>query len=145
MENKTFVRREKGETPVLAICYDFDKTLSPDNMQAQGFIQSVGYDVDEFWRESNARAEANGMDSNLAYMYQMLDTSEGAMIFSRRTLMEYGAQVKLYPGVEDWFSRMRDFGAAHGVTVEHYIISSGLKEMIEGTKVPSSITSFPPD
>jgi hypothetical protein len=142
MENKTFVRREKGETPVLAICYDFDKTLSPDNMQAQGFIQSVGYDVDEFWRESNARAEANGMDSNLAYMYQMLDTSEGAMIFSRRTLMEYGAQVKLYPGVEDWFSRMRDFGAAHGVTVEHYIISSGLKEMIEGTKVAGEFTEI---
>ena len=42
-------RRTREELPVLAICYDFDKTLSPDNMQAQGYIQDVGYDVERFW------------------------------------------------------------------------------------------------
>ena len=46
-----YIREHKEERPVLAICYDFDKTLSPDDMRAQGFIQSVGYDVGEF--ESN--------------------------------------------------------------------------------------------
>lgn len=64
-----YERLTKGELPVLAVCYDFDKTLSPDNMQAQGYIQSVDCDVDEFWRESNRLAEENGMDMNLAYMY----------------------------------------------------------------------------
>ena len=46
-------RRGKEKIPVLAICYDFDKTLSPDDMQAQGYIQEVGYDVPDFWRKSN--------------------------------------------------------------------------------------------
>ena len=121
--------------PVLAICYDFDKTLSPDDMQAQGYIQSVGYDVDAFWSACDKLAKENGMDENLAYMYQMMKEAEGTLIFNRKTLMEYGSRVSLFPGVEDWFERVRAYGDAHGVTVEHYIISSGLKEMIEGTGV----------
>lgn len=51
-----FNRKTKEDKPVLAICYDFDKTLSPDDMQAQGYIQSVGYDVQQFWKESNEMA-----------------------------------------------------------------------------------------
>ncbi len=121
--------------PVLAICYDFDKTLSPDDMQAQGYIQSVGYDVGAFWSACDKLAKENGMDENLAYMYQMMKEAEGTLIFNRKTLMEYGSRVSLFPGVEDWFERVRAYGDAHGVTVEHYIISSGLKEMIEGTGV----------
>ena len=61
-------RKTKEKNPVLAICYDFDKTLSPTDMQAQGYIQSVGYDVNEFWEKTDALAMANDMDSNLAYM-----------------------------------------------------------------------------
>ena len=56
---------------ILAICYDFDKTLSPTDMQAQGYIQSIEYDVDTFWKKSNDLAEKNEMDQNLAYMYMM--------------------------------------------------------------------------
>lgn len=134
MSGKIFNRKTKESIPVLAICYDFDKTLTPDDMQAQGFIQEVGYDVDEFWRETNSLAENNGMDSNLAYMYQMVLNAEGSMVFNKRTLMEYGAKVQLFPGVGEWFERIREFGKEHGVIIEHYIISSGLKEMIEGTE-----------
>ena len=72
MANKTFLRKSKETMPVLAICYDFDKTLSPDDMQAQGYIQSVGYDVADFWEESNELAENNDMDQNLSYMYKMV-------------------------------------------------------------------------
>ena len=122
--------------PVLAICYDFDKTLSPDDMQAQGYIQAVGFDVtDDFWKKSNALAEHNGMDQNLAYMYTMLEEAEGKELFTRKKLQEYGSKVKLFPGVEEWFGRIRQYGKDNGVIVEHYIISSGLKEMIEGTSV----------
>lgn len=130
-----FVRKQKEALPVLAICYDFDKTLSPDDMQAQGYIQSVGYDVDAFWRDSNALARENDMDSNLAYMWKMVQESEGRMVFSKEKLAEYGARVKLFDGVEEWFERIRAYGRAHHVLVEHYIISSGLREMIEGTKI----------
>lgn len=121
--------------PILAICYDFDKTLSPDDMQAQGFIQAVGYNVQEFWQESNELAKNGEMDQNLAWMYEMKHHAEGKTLFTRKALQEYGAKVKLFPGVETWFDRMQRYGEETGVIVEHYIISSGLKEMIEGTVV----------
>lgn len=63
----------KSKRPVLAICYDFDKTLSPDDMQAQGYIQSIDYEIEDFWKESNTLALDNDMDQNLAYMYLMAD------------------------------------------------------------------------
>lgn len=132
---KEFIRKTKEDKPVVAICYDFDKTLSPDDMQAQGYIQSVGYEVESFWKESNELAEENDMDQNLAYMFTMIQKARGKFVFNKRTLMEYGAKVQLFPGVETWFKRIRDYGKNKGVIVEHYIISSGLKEMIEGTKV----------
>ena len=57
--SKEFIRKTKESKPVVAICYDFDKTLSPDDMQAQGYIQSVGDEVESFWKESNGLAEEN--------------------------------------------------------------------------------------
>lgn len=135
MASREYMRKRKEDRPVVAICYDFDKTLSPDDMQAQGFIQSVGYSVPEFWQESNGLAERNDMDQNLAYMFKMMEAAEGRVLFTKETLLQCGAQVRLFPGVEDWFRRIREYGEQHGVIVEHYIISSGLKEMIEGTAI----------
>ena len=130
-----YARERKEKQPVVAICYDFDKTLSPDDMQAQGYIQSVGYDVAEFWKESNELAERNEMDQNLAYMLMMKKKAAGKLVFTRENLQDYGAKVRLFPGVEDWFERIRAYGAEHGVIVEHYIISSGLREIIEGCPI----------
>lgn len=121
--------------PILAICYDFDKTLSPDDMQAQGYIQSIDYEVSEFWKESNELAKNNDMDQNLAYMYMMASNARGKLLFTKDTLYEQGSNVKLFPGVKTWFDRINEYGKNKGVCVEHYIISSGLKEMIEGTEV----------
>lgn len=133
--SKVFIRKSKESKPVVAICYDFDKTLSPDDMQAQGYIQSVGDKVESFWKESNGLAEENEMDQNLAYMFTMIRKAHGKVLFTKKALMDYGAKVQLFPGVETWFKRIRDYGVDKGVIVEHYIISSGLKKMIEGTKV----------
>lgn len=130
-----YERRHKEKHPVVAICYDFDKTLSPDDMQAQGYIQSVGYNVKDFWDKSNALARANDMDTNLAYMYTMMVEAQGNLLFTKKNLEEYGSKVKLFKGVDGWFDRVRDYGKTKGVIVEHYIISSGLKEMIEGTSI----------
>lgn len=135
MPDKEYERKHKEANPVVAICYDFDKTLSPDDMQAQGYIQSVGYNVPDFWKKSNSLASDNEMDQNLAYMYTMKQESEGKVLFTKEKLAEYGASVQLFPGVEQWFERIREYGKKQGVIVEHYIISSGLKEMIEGTSV----------
>lgn len=122
-------------TPILAICYDFDKTLSPDDMQAQGYIQSIECEVDDFWKESNQLSSVNEMDNNLAYMYLMVHKAKGKVPFTRETLRADGAKVQLFSGVATWFDRIDQYGKEHGIEVEHYIISSGLKEMIEGTEV----------
>ena len=135
MSEKQFERKYKEDKPVVAICYDFDKTLTPEDMQAQGFIQSVGMDAGEFWREANALADKNHMDGNLAYMYCMKEKAYGQLLLNRKTLADYGAKISLFPGVEEWFERIRAYGKAKGAIVEHYIISSGLAEMIEGTSV----------
>ena len=71
--NTTQNTKTKSTIPVLAICYDFDRTLTPDDMQAQGYIQDIGWDIDRFWAESNAIAEANNMDQTLAYIYKMIE------------------------------------------------------------------------
>ena len=130
-----YERLKKEDRPVLAVCYDFDRTLSPDDMQAQGFIQSVGENVKEFWRQSNELAKSNDMDMNLAYMLTMVKKCKGKFYMTREKLAEYGAGVKLYDGVPEWFDRINEYGDSRGIIVEHYIISSGLKEMIEGTKI----------
>lgn len=125
----------KDKEIVLAICYDFDKTLSPDDMQAQGFIQSLGQEVENFWNESNKLAGDNDMDQNLAWMYKMTKESRGTHVFNKEMLRNYGKNVNLFPGVSTWFDRINLYGEEKGIKVEHYIISSGLKEMIEGTEV----------
>jgi len=137
-DSKESIESSESSMPVLAMCYDFDKTLTPDDMQAQGFIQSVGYNeeqIKQFWQESNELAKKNDMDNNLAYMYKMIQEAVGHFYITKEKLMEYGNQVELYEGVRTWFERIRDYGLEHGVRIEHYIISSGLKEMIEGTEM----------
>lgn len=131
----SYSRKNKENKPVIAICYDFDKTLSPDDMQAQGYIQSVGYEVESFWSETNKFAQENEMDSNLSYMYKMVREAEGNLVLTKQALADYGAKVALFPGVDTWFKRIGKYAEEHGVIVEHYIISSGLKEMIEGTEI----------
>ena len=105
-------------------------------MQAQGYIQSVGYDeTDEFWKKSNQLASSNDMDQNLAYMYMMVTEADGSIVVNKKNLASYGEKVELFAGVEDWFDRINEYGKKAGVIVEHYVISSGLKEMIEGTSI----------
>ena len=138
--NKPLTKNEKA---VVAICYDFDKTLSPDNMQAQGYLQAINYEnQDEFWHETNELACKNEMDANLAWMYLMLRGARGKEIFRRDMLARYGRDVELYEGVEEWFDRISLYGEERGIAVEHYIVSSGLKEMIEGTCIADKFTKI---
>lgn len=126
---------KKKDKPVIAICYDFDKTLSPTDMQAQGFIQKCKLEVDDFWNFSNGLAAENSMDLNSAWMYCMVKKSVGEFYVTRQKLEEYGRKVKLFKGVNKWFDRINKYAEKNGIIVEHYIISSGLKEMIDGTSI----------
>lgn len=133
----------KTNKPIVAICYDFDKTLSPDNMQAQGYLEAIDYpNQNEFWAKSNAFAAANDMDRDLAWMFTMMNESKGKQLFRADVLAEYGSKVELYEGVKEWFARINAYGEAAGVQVEHYIISTGLKEMVEGTEIANEFTKI---
>lgn len=122
--------------PVVAFCYDFDGTLSPGNMQEYGFFESLGARAKRFWKESETGAKENRADPILHYMQYMLEVAVSEKIgTTRRDFMRYGRSIKFFPGVEDWFSRMNGFAAKQGLKLEHYVVSSGLKELIEGSKI----------
>jgi 2-hydroxy-3-keto-5-methylthiopentenyl-1-phosphate phosphatase len=122
--------------PIIAFLYDFDKTLCTTDMQDYAFIPSLGMTPRDFWAEANGFGRRNHMDGILAYMYTMLRESKRRNLpFTREELVEKGRGIVLFPGVRDWFGRINAFGDQQGVQVEHYIISSGLREIIEGSPI----------
>lgn len=121
---------------VIAIMYDFDKTLCAKDMQEYTFIPNLGIDASQFWREADKLREENKMDQVLTYMYLMFKKmNDNNRSLKRKYLNEMGENILLFPGLLEWFSRINDYGKSVGMEVEHYIISSGLKEIIEGTKI----------
>ena len=129
-------REIRTRKPKMAICYDFDKTLSPDDMQSFTLIPSFGIDKNTFWKESNALAKNNLMDTNLAWMYQLLNYSRLKRLpIKRDYFKDIGSDIPLYQGVATWFDRMNKYAESNGIELEPYIISSGLKEIIEGSVV----------
>ena len=125
--------------PIIALIYDFDGTLSPGNMQEFGFIQAIGQTPAEFWDKSNRIAVGQDASNILAYMKLMYDEARASGIkLTREDFARYGKDIKLYEGVRDWFQNVNDYGKAHGVIIEHYINSSGLTEIIEGSPIASA-------
>ena len=121
--------------PIVALIYDFDKTLSPQNMQEFTFLPGINVSPEEFWGACREFSLAHQMDGILSYMYQMQHMARGNMVFNRDELRNLGAGVEFFPGVEGWFQRIREIGDKLDVDVEHYIISSGLTEIIEGSRI----------
>ncbi len=121
----------------IAILYDFDKTLCTTDMQEYDFIKNLGLTPDEFWGSTGDVTEKHGMDKILAYMYMMRKTCKDKNIpLTREYLNQCGGNVVLYRGVATWFDRIAEAAAQIGdVTVEHYIVSSGITEIIEGTPI----------
>ena len=126
----------KKKYPIVALVYDFDGTLSPGNMQEFGFIQAIGKKPQEFWQESDDIASGQDASNILSYMKLMFDEAQKAGIKLRREdFKKFGEAVELYDGVLEWFSNVNEYGKQRGVKVEHYINSSGLASMIEGTPI----------
>lgn len=122
--------------PIAALIYDFDGTLSPGNMQEFGFIQAIGKTPGEFWKMSNDLAAGQDASDVLSYMKLMFDEARKSGIKLRRdNFLEFGKNIELFDGVQEWFGLINRYGESRGVRVEHYINSSGLKDIIEGSSI----------
>ena len=118
----------------IAICYDYDGTLIRGNMQENSFIPNINMKKDDFWEEVKKHAENHDMDDVLAYMQLMLNKAEGKSVaFNQTALKKHGKSVELFPGVEDWFKALNDY--SREIRIEHFIISSGLDDMIKGSLI----------
>ncbi len=121
---------------IVALIYDFDNTLATKDMQEFTFIPSLGLTPSEFWQMSDGLAHKHKMDHILSYMYLMaMQAREKGIKLSSETLRQMGEDVEYFPGVVDWFKRINDYGKSLGLEVRHYIISCGLKPMIEGCQI----------
>jgi hypothetical protein len=153
VENRSRVRAKSGaggrlaervspalSKKVIALVYDFDGTLSPKPMQEYAFLPKLGIEPNEFWAECARIAKAERADTLITYMHLLYKKAkEKGVLIDRAALVAQGKKVELYPGVAGWFDAMhacvKKHAAASGITVKHYLVSSGLTEIIEGTKI----------
>lgn len=129
------MKKYNEEWPIVAICYDFDKTLSPKDMQEFGLIPKLNCSSKEFWDQSNGMAKKEGMDKILAYMMTIIKKAGHDISITKKDFNSLGKDIELFPGVETWFERVNKIAQEAHVNVEHYIISAGLKEIIQGTSI----------
>ncbi|MBO4729453.1 MAG: haloacid dehalogenase-like hydrolase [Spirochaetaceae bacterium] len=127
---------ENNNKPVVALIYDFDGTLSPGNMQEFSFIKALGMSARDFWEKSDKLSTENDASNILCYMKTMLNEAKYRNIsISRTSFTKFGREIELFEGVKDWFKLINEYGKSKGLEIKHYINSSGLKEMIEGTSI----------
>lgn len=120
----------------LAIAYDFDGTLAPGNMQEHSFIPELGVKKEEFWHETrHDYAPKHDMDEILAYMYLLLSKAEPNGGITLKLLEKHACDLTFFPGVETWFKRINAYADNLGIELKHYVISSGLREMIQASKI----------
>ena len=124
----------------IALVYDFDGTLSPKPMQEYTVLPKINMDAKAFWAESNRIAAEQGADPLITYMHLMYKKAkEKGVRIDRGDLVALGRDVELFAGVEDWFEAIAEYvslrAESHGVAVRHYLVSSGLTEIIEGTSI----------
>lgn len=121
----------------VAIVYDFDKTLCGKDMQEYSLIPSLGYaNASDFWAEVTKTSKQNKMDSISAYLYLLQKKfQEQNHPLRKENFSNLGKQIELYPGVETWFNRINEYGKKHNLEVEHYVISSGMSEILEDSEI----------
>ena len=125
----------KNSTKV-GLIYDFDETLSIDYMQSFGLIQALGFKPSTFWKKANLWSANNNADQITGTMYYFMKTAkEKGISLTREDLKKFGRHIEYYTGVLTWFERINNYGRALDLEVEHYIISSGVSEIIEGSKI----------
>ncbi len=127
----------------VAICYDFDGTLAPGNMQEYGFMKALKTTPASFWKKSDQLSEDQCADKNLCYMQTMLEEARAKHIsFRREDLESYGKDIPLFNGVDTWFSRINAYARKNGIELQHFLLSSGLKEIVNGLPISKEFTKI---
>jgi phosphoserine phosphatase len=120
----------------MAIAYDFDGTLASGNMQEYDFVPALGMTSKEFWNEATELEVRHQADKILTYMLLMIQKAKiKELPIRKEDFVKYGKSVHLFEGVITWFNRINAYAKSQNVDLKHYIISSGIKEMIEGTPI----------
>ena len=128
---------------IVAFVYDFDHTLSTTDRQNYSFIPSLDIKTGEFWGLANERTKKEKRDPLLAYRYlRLLESKKRNLPITREAFQNFGKDIQFFSGVEDWFPRINKYGQDRGVEVQHYVISSGNREIIEGSKLFKYSGSF---
>lgn len=130
----------------IAIVYDYDQTLSPSYMQDEVVFPAFGIDKEHFWRKCSELVREGGYDSELAYMKVLLDTL-GMDRPTNAELKALGKNLNFYNGLPEMFEQFADGllteeHLSHGIVVEHYIISSGMKILIEGSRLAGFVRAI---
>jgi len=127
----------------IAIAYDFDGTLAPGNMQEHSFIPKLGIDKEEFWKTSNAKAREQDMDDILAYMQLMLQKAEERHIpVTRNAFLEHGKEIRFFTGLESYFDLINRYAWERDASIDHHIISSGIRDIIKGTSIAKNFKNI---
>lgn len=127
----------------IAIAYDFDGTLAPGNMQEHSFIPKLGINKAEFWEEANKIARDHDADEILTYMQLMLKkASEKGVPITKDAFLKHGKEIEFFKGVSTYFERINEYAKKLNVRIDHYIISSGVREIIRGTSIAKYFTNI---
>jgi len=125
----------------IAMAYDFDGTLAPGNMQEHSFIPKLGINKAAFWKEVKENAEQHDMNEILAYMHLMhKKAAEKQIPITKKAFNDYGKGILFFEGVEEYFDKINAYAKSKGLKIEHYIISSGLRDILKGTKIHKHFT-----
>ncbi len=131
------------QKPILAIIYDFDKTLCSDDMQNFSFIPALNMTPKEFWGRTGEFSKKTNMERILSYMYMMIECAKEKNIkLTREYLESLAKDIRFYEGVTTWFKRINEYAEEAGVIVEHYVVSSGTKEIIDGSIIANQFTKI---
>lgn len=130
---------------IIALVYDFDETLSPKAMQEYTILDEIGITGKEFWESSSKEARKNKADSMLTYMRLIIEkATEKKIPLTKKLLTSLGKKVEYFKGVENyWFDAIDAYvkeKSAGQVKVEHYVISAGNREILEGVSIFKKFT-----
>ena len=124
------------ERKKIAIVYDFDQTLSVKSMEEYGLFKYLEIEAQAFYDRVTVRAAKYEMDRVLAFMLELVvRAKEVNKPLTKDIMMASGVNIEYFPGVTSWFKRINKFGKTNGVEVEHYLVSSGIAEIVEGSKI----------